>query len=338
MKELSIKEKAKAYDNVRDKIAIRFGSNVAKEIFSEYEDSEDERIRKSIIHLVKKSHEQGGYALHKDESEKMLDWLEKQCEQKPVELYNGDDYGIDGLWHAQRILEKTLGKVDGYQSDDGILEHKCAISAVNELSKQKPVVPKFIVGDTVRAKTMNDFVFTIKDITDKQYIDTNGGKFDIEGQDYLELIEQKSSWSEEDKEIINNIGEYLNCYGNYIADKNEEKAAKIYKSADWLKSFKGRVQSKQELSKEDEDAIAQAILALESMYDPDYPERHYAGYTLTFDKAAERLKSLRHQNRWKPSEEQIKAVEDAIEFLGCTKKVREDLKSLHGQLKKLMEE
>ena len=48
------------------------------------------------------------------------------------------DYGIDSLYHAQRILEKTLGKVDGYQSDDGILEHKCAISAVKKLYEQKP--------------------------------------------------------------------------------------------------------------------------------------------------------------------------------------------------------
>lgn len=53
------------------------------------------------------------------------------------ELPKGEDYGIDGLYHAIRILEKTLGKVDGYQTDDGILEHQCAISAVKELSKKK---------------------------------------------------------------------------------------------------------------------------------------------------------------------------------------------------------
>ena len=48
MKELSIEEKAKAYGKVREKIALRFGSNVAEEIFSEFEESEDERIRKAI--------------------------------------------------------------------------------------------------------------------------------------------------------------------------------------------------------------------------------------------------------------------------------------------------
>lgn len=55
------------------------------------------------------------------------------------ELPKGEDYGIDGLYHAIRILEKTLGKVDGYQTDDGILEHQCAISAVKELGKKKPI-------------------------------------------------------------------------------------------------------------------------------------------------------------------------------------------------------
>lgn len=57
-----------------------------------------------------------------------FDMIEKQCEQNLVELPKGEDYGIDGLYAAIDILKKTLGKVDGYQTDDGILEHKCAIS------------------------------------------------------------------------------------------------------------------------------------------------------------------------------------------------------------------
>jgi len=64
---------------------------------------------------------------------------EKKKLKEIEEEVNGEDYGIDSLYHAQRILEKTLGSVDGYQSDDGILEHKCAISAVKKLYEQKPV-------------------------------------------------------------------------------------------------------------------------------------------------------------------------------------------------------
>lgn len=49
MKDLSIEEKARAYDEVREKITIRFGSNVAGEIFSQFEMSEDEKIGKDIL-------------------------------------------------------------------------------------------------------------------------------------------------------------------------------------------------------------------------------------------------------------------------------------------------
>ena len=60
----------------------------------------------------------------------------KKIEQENEE-YNSEDYGIDGLYHAISILEKTLGKVEGYQSDDGILEHKCAITTVKKLYNKR---------------------------------------------------------------------------------------------------------------------------------------------------------------------------------------------------------
>ena len=64
----------------------------------------------------------------------------KKIEQKPIELVKGEDYGIDGLYAAIDILQNTLGKVDGYQTDDGILEHECAISAVKKLYEKEPAV------------------------------------------------------------------------------------------------------------------------------------------------------------------------------------------------------
>lgn len=56
-----------------------------KRIFPELKESEDERIRKSIINLVIKSAQNGGMALHKWESQQMIAWLEKQGEDKPVD-------------------------------------------------------------------------------------------------------------------------------------------------------------------------------------------------------------------------------------------------------------
>lgn len=54
--------------------------------------SEDERARKDLIHLVKKSHEQGGYALHKYEADRMLAWLERQCENPICKVKIGEKY------------------------------------------------------------------------------------------------------------------------------------------------------------------------------------------------------------------------------------------------------
>ena len=84
MKELSIEEKANAYDNVRNKIAARFGSNVAQEIFSEYEESEDEKIRKWLINEIKIKH----HNLDEDNVDfvdKAIAWLERQGGQDNVE-------------------------------------------------------------------------------------------------------------------------------------------------------------------------------------------------------------------------------------------------------------
>ena len=201
---MNIEEKAKAYDKALElaRGAINAGaSGMLKEdleyVFPELAESEDEKIRKSLIRYYRE-------ILHTYGSEelvvgfkvgKILAYLEKQGEknrddysleeaanifldalsktpynnkpvtdaqiitkellkfmenassynpdalneQKPIEEVDGDDYGIDGLWHAVRILENTLSKVEGYQSDDGILEHKAAITAVKKLQEQKPV-------------------------------------------------------------------------------------------------------------------------------------------------------------------------------------------------------
>ena len=69
-------EKGKAYDKVREKIAVRFGTNVAKEIFSEFEESKDERIRKALIEYFNEqcdmSDWNGVYGYQ------VVSWLEKQ--------------------------------------------------------------------------------------------------------------------------------------------------------------------------------------------------------------------------------------------------------------------
>ena len=163
-------------------------------VFPELKESEDERIRKHLIGVVEL------YYGNTDEQEKKdcLDWLEKQCGQKPAELPKGEDYGIDGLYAAIDILQKTLGEVDGYQSDDGILAHKCAISAVKELSKQELseedelIINKIlcICSDFERSFEMSPLsTKVIKEDVDK--IDT-----------WLKSLKDKYTWKPSEEQIL----------------------------------------------------------------------------------------------------------------------------------------
>ena len=119
--------------------------------------------------------------------------VENEELQKIEEEVNGEDYGIDGLWHAQRILEKTLGEVDGYQSDDGILDHKAAITAVKKLYGQKSAewseedekILRIIDGALFRASSA---LGTIRCPYD-------------DARDWLESIKQRYIWKPSDEQI-----------------------------------------------------------------------------------------------------------------------------------------
>ncbi len=125
------------------------------------------------------------------------EWDANKKELKKIEdeEYNGEDYGIDSLYHAQRILEKTLGKVDGYQSDDGILEHKCAISAVKKLYEQKPA------WSEEDEKGIQNTIALIEGVKNSNPKD----EYCVENCDYclhwLNSIEDRYTWKPSDEQI-----------------------------------------------------------------------------------------------------------------------------------------
>ena len=124
---------------------------------------------------------------------------------------------------------------------------------------------------------------------------TNGGDFESEN------CVQNNEWSKEDSKIIEEIINDIECARaiNYHAPKEGYEFRK-----NWLKSLKDRVQPKQGWSEEDEKRMKKVmhimhILSLDgrisnaellSMYDW--------------------LKSLRPQNSWKPTDEQMDELEN----------------------------
>ena len=137
---MTIEEKAKAYDEVRKKIAIRFGSNVADEIFSQFEMSEDERIRKDLIIYLRSVLSNKKYGDKFIES--WIAWLEKQAEQKPIKEHNICDFCEDRYGcvnHCPMKLieeEKPADKVESkfYEGDWVVYDHR--VYQVVELPKE----------------------------------------------------------------------------------------------------------------------------------------------------------------------------------------------------------
>ena len=78
MKELSINEKAKAYDEAIERAKKMYGNEIAEEIFHELKEGNDERIKRNCIHFLElqKHHHAATF-----EIEECIDWLEKQGEQ-----------------------------------------------------------------------------------------------------------------------------------------------------------------------------------------------------------------------------------------------------------------
>lgn len=111
-----------------------------KDVLLKWSEEDNEILDKIVNSLMSAENVDG------DDYNIMYNWLKslkekmqlqpKQCEH--LENFdNGEGCGIDGLYHAIKILERTVGRVTGYQSDDGILEHKAAIKAVKESYKKQ---------------------------------------------------------------------------------------------------------------------------------------------------------------------------------------------------------
>lgn len=209
MKELSIEEKAKAYDGLIErlkdlKFACRFSplSDTIDEIFPELAESVDECIRKSIIHLVKKSNEQGGYALHKDEADKMIAWLEKQGEKekfikKELDCIRG--YRKEAIRRLQE-LEKQGESTEINPSEFDL--------QLNRLLKQFKSLPKEDLASSLSFYlnvVQNDGTYKEEKQGEQKHQYNSRPKYI--GEEEL-LGEQKpAEWSEEDEQLYNDLSD-----------------------------------------------------------------------------------------------------------------------------------
>lgn len=187
IKELSIEEKAKAYDELKVKAQELeedgcFDKLTLFDLFPELAESEDERIRKALMQNLKERFGTKGNMGEGLDMPDVLAWFENQGEQKPV-----------------------------------------------------VVIPKFRVGDVIRPKG-STAEYTIESISGECYHGKGWG-LHISGDDDYELVGQKSSWSEEDKCMLNNVIDTLKPLS-----QTTHSGYAINSMIDWLKSLKDRIQ------------------------------------------------------------------------------------------------
>lgn len=206
--------------------------------------------------------------------------------------------------------------------------------------EQKPevkyVYTKFQIGDVIVEINPNGYCqpVTVKYVGEGSYsCESDDGKrslsFPIIRQDEYKLVKQNPAWSEEDE---NGFSDALWCCKQAASiAKDENDMGNAWYAEHWLKSLKDRVQPqpKQEWSEEDENTLNDIIEDLNSLKQSNPSDISKGVYQEEIDW----LKSLRPQNTWKPSDEQMDALRYVTNFDYGGHKAT--LVSLYEQLKKL---
>lgn len=240
MKELSIEEKAKRYDEAveRARKYMAKGYDVLMpEIFPELKESEDERIRKWLItQLELKSDVNNPHDLELMIL-KSIAWLEKQGEQKRAEWSKEDMDIING------IIMDYEGEIE-HLSDSAIDEQAKPIyqERINFLNRLKSLYP-------VRQEWSEEDDVMIHDILGwlpaKSRPEYNQRRVDwlksLKGR-----VQPKQEWSEEDEQYFKFIENLLVILQVKSTEGEIKKGINsnskyYYEVIQWLKSLKNRI-------------------------------------------------------------------------------------------------
>lgn len=251
-------------------------------IVEELEESEDERTRKELIDILKKSYEFGGFTLNnKKDLDRYLAYLEKQKYNRMKPIYDARESFESALEKAWNDYHNGYENVD--KLEDDYVENAFAkgfregyLFGIEKQKEQKPSVKQ--LGGTFNSYDM------AKTFAEGQY-------YVMEHPERFGLCKKPAEWGEEDEKILNSI---LNDIRQRVIPDEEDQ--------EWLKSLPERfeLQPKQEWSKRDESIIEGACNALE-----------IHGHT----KLASMLKSIRPQPNLEWNEEDKEVLNNIVVFV-----------------------
>lgn len=347
MKELSIQQKAKRYDEVIERAryweknpTVWSSDDICQKLFPELKESEDERIRKALIHLIT---EQDGYltAVNGISTKDILSWLEKQGEQKSAK-------NIVETWKDMRL--EVYQQASGNRHESNCSDDTTKMFSLNDIdeiiekmSEQKPVIEgTFVNVDEVREGFMQEVYGAL-------YADPTNDRANqiIDAFDHLPTITiQKPADKVKPKfkhgDIIHKIGEntiypikiegITGNNGSYIGNNGKD-----FITIKFQDEYELIEQNSAKWSEEDE----QIILSIEQVMNCAsflniVPEK--------IDKIRSWLKSLKERYTWKPSNEQLKVLNEVLNFAANHETpywhwyIFGTLKNLIKQLKKLTKE
>lgn len=232
---------------------------VLEHILPELKESEGERIRKELIHLVKKSNEYGGYALHTDEAYRMIGWLEKLkvfSEYGDGLYYFGNNvftYVGNPTWDNVSWLEKQgEPKPAEWSKEDDVMVNdilRCLPAKSRPEYNQRRINWLKSLKGRVQPQPKQEWKQENREeLTEFENAMMHiGGSFfgenaDLDPNDTDTIKEQaklllelapKTEWSEEDEKMCQNI---LECLRNGW----KKLPADILKYESWLESLKDR--------------------------------------------------------------------------------------------------
>ena len=264
-------------------------------------ESKDESTRKALIETVKCIAAGDTMFLSEQQKERYITWLEEQKESLHIPescKENGDSFTNDEPSPCEILDEQ--GRVIATQQK----EQKPA-----EWSEEDEKVIKLIESSTWDGEKLTQgeagaVLRWLKDLPNR---------FSLRPQPKVE-------WSEEDERWMKLAINSCEMCGNPF-------------TASWLKSL--RPQPKQEWSEEDEKIYDKA---LDAVYYQDCNDKQDVLYALKglCDLISKKRKVIPVYQRWKPSEEQMKALQHAIDACESEWAYQDDeLRSLLNDLKKL---
>ena len=245
------KEKAKAYDEAIER-AKKLG--IAEEIFPELKESEDEKIRKEIISILRNAY----WTSNRNRFNKLVAWLEKQGDKDKL-IQELGEYKVK---YTQEVLEKYITSMSNkdderlrkttiaFLKDFAEQGYENAVECIAWLEKQgktSPILsnslnteknvqksadkvePKFKVGDKIRHKDTNkDDVYEISKVYDDSYgIAGFTWVLYLKYQDQYELVPNKfdpKTLKPFDRVIIRNVLNVWTCtLFSHISDKPDSR-------------------------------------------------------------------------------------------------------------------